>query len=189
MNEAGKSFVRLQPESVEHVAIESKPAGEPVGAVAERCRRGDDVHRAGACGQFLLPGRRLGVRPGKTHHCNDQRRIHKTSPLDLDVGDWRRRIFLREHLRNDIPGAGPGIAFEHDEAPRCQLAMVWHPRADSQDGLEFGRRGAGAAHLARFHRAADFQEFEGVRHFDVFRQGCEGPCKDRSAAAPAEAVF
>ena len=50
MDEAGQLFVRLQSQSVEHVAVEREPAGQPARAVAERGRRGDDVHRAGARG-------------------------------------------------------------------------------------------------------------------------------------------
>ena len=87
--------------------------------------------------------------------------------LDLDVGRRRRRIFLREHLGDDLAGAGAGIALEHDEAPRRELAVIGHPRADGQDGLELGRRGAGAGHLARLDRAAGFQEFDGVGHCDI----------------------
>ena len=56
------------------------------------------------------------------------------------------------------------LAFKHDESPRRQLAVIGHPRADGHNGFQFGRRRAGSAHLARFHRAADFQQFEGVGH-------------------------
>ena len=45
--EAGDFFVRLQPQSVQHVAVEREPAGQPVGAVAERACRAEDVHGAG----------------------------------------------------------------------------------------------------------------------------------------------
>jgi hypothetical protein len=71
---------------------------------------------------------------------------------------------LSEHLRDDIAGPRPGIALEHDEAPRRQLAVVRHPRADGQDGVEFARSGAGPAHLAGFYRSAVLQEFDGVGH-------------------------
>src|SRR5216683_267441 len=62
VNEAREFFVRLQSQSIEHVAIERKPARQPARAVAERGRRGDDVHRTRAGGQFLLPGRHLRMR-------------------------------------------------------------------------------------------------------------------------------
>src|SRR6185436_9092998 len=43
MDEAGEFLVRLQAKPVEHVAVEREPAGEPVGAIAERGGGGDDV--------------------------------------------------------------------------------------------------------------------------------------------------
>ncbi len=164
MDEAGELFIRLQSQPVEHVAVEREPAGQPVGAIAERSGGGDDVHRAGAGRQFLLPGRHLRMRPGKADYGDHQRRVHQPAFLDLDVGGGGGRIFLREHPRDDVASPRPGIALEHDEAPRRQLAVIRHPRANGQDGVEFARGGAGPAHLARLDRAADLQEFKGVGH-------------------------
>ena len=86
MDEAGELFVRLQSQPVEHVAVEREPAGQPARAIAERGRGGDDVHRAGAGGQFLLPGRHLGMRFGKADHADHQRRVRQPALLDLDLG-------------------------------------------------------------------------------------------------------
>src|ERR1700730_16174432 len=73
---------------------------------------------------------------------------------------------VRRRFSTSISGAGApaGLALEHDEAPRRELAVVRHPRANGQDGIELGRRGAGPRHLARFHRASGLQEFNGVGH-------------------------
>ena len=161
-------FLRFPSESFQHVAVEREPAGKPVGAIAERSRRGDDVHRAGAGGQFLLPGRNLRVRPGVADDGNHQRRIHQPALLGLDVGSRRGGILLRKYPRDDVAGPHSGVALEHDEAPWRQLAVVRHPRADGQDGLEFGSGRAGAAHLARLDRAADLQEFDSVGHRGLF---------------------
>ena len=106
MDQAGELFVRLQSEPVEHVAIEDEPAGQPAGAVTERGRRGDDVHRAGARRQFLLPRRHFGMRLGEADHADHQRRIGEAALLDLDIGRRRARIFPREHVCDDIAGAG-----------------------------------------------------------------------------------
>ena len=100
MDEAGELFVRLEAKSVEHVAVEREPAGQPVGAVAERGRRGDDVHGAGAGRQFLLPRRHLGMRFCEADHADHQRRIHQPPLLDLDLGrrgvaDFSARTLLR----------------------------------------------------------------------------------------------
>src|SRR5712675_2056048 len=50
VNEAREFFLRLQSQSIEHVAIEREPARQPARAIAERGRRGDDVHRTRARG-------------------------------------------------------------------------------------------------------------------------------------------
>src|ERR1700737_2913817 len=164
MDEAGELLVRLQSEPVEDVTVERKPPRQPARAVAEGGGRSDDVHRARARGQFLLPWRHLGMRPGKTDHANHQWCIREPALLAIDLVDPGVRVLLREHLCDDLAGTNARVAFEHDEAPRRQLAVIGHPRADGENGLKFGRRGTGSAHLARFHRTADFQEFNGVGH-------------------------
>jgi len=63
-----------------------------------------------------------------------------------------------------LTGTRSRLALEHDKTPGSQLAVIGHPRADGQDGFEFGRRGAGPAHVARFDRAAVLQEVDGVGH-------------------------
>src|SRR6266567_4798214 len=50
VNEAREFFVRLQSQSIEHVAIEREPARQPARAIAPPGRRGDDVHRTRAGG-------------------------------------------------------------------------------------------------------------------------------------------
>ena len=39
-----------------------------------------------------------------------------------------------------LVGPRPGIALEHDEAPRRQLAVIGHPRANGQDGARVRSR-------------------------------------------------
>src|SRR6202022_3520833 len=168
MDEAGELLVRLQSEPVEDVTVERKPPRQPARAVAEGGGRSDDVHRARARGQFLLPWRHLGMRPGKTDHANHQWCIREPALLDIDLVRRGVRIFLRDHLCDDLAGTNARVAFEHDEAPRRQLAVIGHPRADGEDGFKFRWRRTGTAHLARFYRAADFQEVDGVGHRGLF---------------------
>src|SRR6202165_2948476 len=104
------------------------------------------------------------MRPGETDNPDHQRRIGEPALLDVDVGCGSLRILSREHLCDDLAGANAGVAFEHNEAPRRQLAVIGYPRADRQNGFEFGRRGTRLAHLARFHGGANLQEFDGVGH-------------------------
>src|ERR1700694_1543239 len=102
------------------------------------------------------------MRPGETDNPDHQRRIGEPALLDVDVGCGSLRILSREHLCDDLAGADAGVAFEHNEAPRRQLAVIGYPRADRQNGFEFGRRGTRLAHLARFHGAANLQAFDVV---------------------------
>ena len=74
--------------------------------------------------------------------------------LDFDLGLRRRSILFREDSRNDVIGADAAFALEYDEPPWGELAVIGHARANGEDGLDLGRRGAGAAHLARFDRTA-----------------------------------
>src|ERR1700743_3582490 len=102
------------------------------------------------------------MRLDEADDADHKRRFHEPALFVFDVGCRGARILAREHFGDDVTGAGAGIALETDEAPRLKLAMVRPPGADSQDGFKLGRRGAGTTHLARFHRAADFEEFNGV---------------------------
>ena len=184
IDQAGELFVRLQSEPVQHVAVEREPAGQPARAVTERGRRGDDVHRAGAGRQFLLPRRHLGMRLGETDHADHQRRIGEPALLDVDFGGRCVRIFPREHLCDHLAGASARIALEHDEAPWRQLAVIGHPRADGQDGFELGGRGAGTAHLARLDGAARFQEVDGVGHGSLSHRGLIGGSNSTQGGRP-----
>src|SRR5437016_6486323 len=112
------------------------------------------------------------MRLGEADNADHQWRIGEPALLDFDIRRLGVRIFPRKHLCDHIAGADTGIALEHDGAPGRELAMIGHPRADRQDGFEFGRRGAGASHLARLHRAAGLEEFQGVGHRDSVFTSC-----------------
>src|SRR5258706_1594956 len=172
MNEAREFFVGFQSKPLERVAIDGDPAAQPARAVAERGRRGDDVHGAGARRQFLLPGRHLGMRLCETNHADYEGCVGEPALLDIDLV-WRGlRVFPRENSRDYLAAAGLRVALDHDKRPWRQLAVIWNPRAKGPNGFEFGRRGAGLAHLARFYRAAGFEEFNGVGH-------CRFLCRER----------
>ena len=108
MDEAGDFLIRLKAEAVEDVAVEREPAGQPIGAVAERGGGGDDVHGAGTGRQLLLPRRHLGVRSSEADHADDEGGVGQAALLDLDIGRRRAGIFLGEYARNDVAGAGAG---------------------------------------------------------------------------------
>jgi diguanylate cyclase (GGDEF)-like protein len=154
MDEAGELLVGLQTQAIKHIAVEGEPAGQPARAIAERGRGGDDVHRARTRGQFLLPWRHFWMRLGEADHADDQRRVSEALLLDVDLGRSGLRVFPRKHLCDDLAGAHARVTLENDEPPRRKLAMIGHPRADSQNGVELGGRGAGCGHLARLYGAA-----------------------------------
>jgi len=55
------------------------------------------------------------------------------------------------------------LAFEHDETPGRELAVIGHARRDRQQRIEIGRRRAGADKLDRLERAAGPQQRDGGR--------------------------
>jgi hypothetical protein len=86
---------------------------------------------------------------GLAHHRDNERGLQESGALLLDLIRCRLRIFLREQSCENIPGAGAGVTLEHDEAPGRELAVIGHAGADGENGVELGRRRAGAGHLHR----------------------------------------
>src|SRR5438045_9363388 len=114
------------------------------------------------------------MRPGKADDPNYKRRIGEPALLNFDLAGFGIRIFPREHFSDNLAGPRSRVSLEHDEAPRRQLAVVGHPRADGQDGFQLGGRGSRSAHLPRFYRSASFQEVDGVRHGSLSGRALKG---------------
>jgi len=70
--------------------------------------------------------------------------------------------FRFQHLRQHIAETVTALAFENDEAPGKQLAMIGRPRPGPEDlgELLFGR--AGLAHRLGRTRAAGQQQVDGT---------------------------
>jgi hypothetical protein len=66
------------------------------------------------------------MRPGATHHRDDQWRTRKPVALEIDLVGGRIRTVGTKYGRDRFAGGGPSIAFEQDESPRRELAMVRH---------------------------------------------------------------
>ena len=107
------------------------------------------------------------MRFGQADHGDHQGRIGEPALLDIDLSRRGLRILPREHVRDHVAGADAGVALEHNETPWRQLAVIRYPRTDGQNGLKFGGRGAGSSHLARFDRASDLEQFNGVGHWGL----------------------
>ena len=137
MDEARDALMRGEPERVEHGAIVGVPFGDPVGAVAERVRGGNEVHSGGAGREHLLPFGNLDMRRRAADHGDDERRAGEPLALGLDVLGLGVRIFGAEGFRDRLAGGAPRLALKHDKAPRRELAVVRHPRSDREQGVEF----------------------------------------------------
>src|SRR5690606_22848226 len=102
----------------------------------------DDVHGACARRQNLFPRRHFRVRLDATHHADHQRRLHELALFDFDLFLWSRWILARVDTGDDVAGADASVAFEHDEPPRRDLAVIGNARADGENGLDLFRRGS-----------------------------------------------
>src|SRR5450830_1175708 len=98
------------------------------------------------------------MRLGRTHYRNHERRLHEGVARFRNILFGSIWVLFGENLRKNFASPLPRIAFKNDEPPWRNLAMIGHPCADGENGFEFGRRGAGAAHVARLDGAAGSQE-------------------------------
>ena len=64
---------------------------------------------------------------GAAYHGNHEWRAHETLALGLDMFRPRVRVVGTKCSGDCLAGRPPRLAFEHDEAPRCQLAVIGDP--------------------------------------------------------------
>ena len=153
VDEPDDALVRSKPEGVEHAPVVGIPFGDPARRKPERVRRMHQVHGRGAGGEHLLPLGYFHVRRGAAHHGNDQRRARQPATLELDLVGGRFGMIGLEAGGDRFTGGEPGVALEHDEAPRNELAVIGHPRRDRQQGLKLGRGRDRAGKIDGLHRA------------------------------------
>jgi len=110
------------------------------------------------------------VRFCKADDANHQRGVGQPVFLDIDVGCRGLRIFsARTPSAMTSTGADAGVAFEHNEAPGCQLAVIGHPRARWSKWFSARQsEDPASAHLPRLYRAANFQQFDASARADFF---------------------
>ena len=80
------------------------------------------------------------------------------------VSGFAAGLSALERRRDRLADPAPRLAFEHDEPPRRQPAMVGHPRRDGEERLDLRGRRAGLGEKVRRDRAAGLQEGEGFVH-------------------------
>ena len=66
------------------------------------------------------------MRTGAAHHRDDQWCTRKAVALEIDLVGGRIRTIGAKYRGDRFAGGGPGIAFEQDESPGCELAVVRH---------------------------------------------------------------
>src|SRR5271166_1116996 len=164
MDEAGHALVLGKPDRGAEARIIGQPLGEPGRGEPERARRHDQVHARRAGRQHLLPFGDLRVGRGARHDGDDERGADETPEflrLRLVVKVWL--VFEPDH-QSDASGALARGALEHDETPRCELAMIGHARGDGEDGLEFFRGRTRSGHDGGRRGAAALQQGDRVVH-------------------------
>ena len=104
------------------------------------------------------------MRRGPGHDPDDERRAGEPAALERDRFGLCRRVVGPERRRDRLADPAPRLAFEHDEPPRRQPAVVRHPRRDGEQRLDLLGRRAGVGEKVRRDRAAGLQEGEGFVH-------------------------
>src|SRR6478736_3806308 len=168
MNEARNALMRSDAKRIENAAVVSVPFRDPARGIAHGMRGKDEAHRRGAGGELLLPFRDLNVRTGPTDDRNDERRTRETLALEFDLIGRCVRMIGTICDCNYVSCGGACIAFEHDESPGRQLAVIRDPRRYFQKRLDLGWCWCRPRQLHRLDRAAGFQELKSIKHCSPF---------------------
>ena len=66
------------------------------------------------------------MRAGAAHHGDHEWRAHQTLALCLDMFKPCVRVLGAKCGGDSLAGRAPSLPFKHDEAPRCELAVIGH---------------------------------------------------------------
>ncbi len=110
------------------------------------------------------------MRPGAADHRDHQRRAGEPLALEFELVGGGVGMVGGKGRGNRRAGGEAGFAFEHDEAPRRELAVVWHARRDGKQGVDFRKRRPWAGQFHRLHRTAGLQELQGIGHGHLVRR-------------------
>ncbi len=111
------------------------------------------------------------MRAGAADHRDHQRRARQPLALEFDLVGRGVGVALAEDLGDGFAGLFARFAFEHQEAPGRELAVVGHARSNGEQGFKLGRRRAGVAQFYRLDRAAGLQERKGIGHWHLNGKG------------------
>jgi hypothetical protein len=173
------TLARLQADPFLHHRVISIPFGQPVGGKAHRGGRDQHGLANRARRQLLFPHGDLYHFARRGDHGDHHRRAQEAAAFFLDL-PFVGPVGLGG-LGQDIAGPDARLAFEDDEAPGKQLAVIGHAGGAFQDVGKLVRRGAGARHcLGRAGAAAEQQVQRAVRglvegrNLKVFKSGHGG---------------
>lgn len=166
-------------------------SSQPVRRKAQTMGGNDQVHADGAGRKHLFPLGNLHMRSGPADHDDRQRRIEFLLVVFDLFGVGAGREF---DLRQPPGKPGSRLAFDQDEPPGHQLAVIRHPARRCQERFDLGRIGSRSAqHEGRDGTAAE-QKIGGVGHgvFNPHLSALSGKCRrrrQRSSRLAKAAVF
>ncbi len=145
MDETGHPLAGLQAEQDGGALVVGVPVGDPVGAIAHGIGGDQQVLTDRAGRELLLPGGDVAVDHAGDHH-HRQRRIAQLGEGGqglVRIGLDGRQAFEFAHQRR------LGVAFEDQETPGEQLAVIGRPRRQADQLVQLLRGGAGSGQLGR----------------------------------------
>jgi hypothetical protein len=101
---------------------------------------------------------------GAVHDGDHEWRAHQTLALRVDMFRPRVRVLGAKCSGDCLAGRTPSVAFKHDKAPRCELAMIRHASSDGQERVDFGCGWGRAGEFDGFEGAPGSEELKGVGH-------------------------
>lgn len=164
MDETDEPLARLEAENAAGILVVGDPPGGPVSGKAQRLGGQQQLHRRVAGRQHLLELRYLYVRRRGAHYRDNHRRLRQPVAILSDHPFVEAGLLARAEVCQKRTRLPPGVAPEHDEPPRRQLAVIGNAGRDGEDlgKLRFVRRRLGEKRSGNGFTA--FEKIEGIAH-------------------------
>src|SRR5436190_23490563 len=107
----------------------------------------NEAHRRRSGREYLLPFGDFYVRSGSAHHRDHQGSARQPALLDGELLGIGLRVLCAEYVGYRLASGKPRLAFEDDESPRHEFAVIRNARRDGEERLDLLRRGRGSLEL------------------------------------------